>query len=65
MKKENKDKERSRLLTPDEVAAMLRLARKTIIVMAREGRIPSIHIGRFVRFDSDEIDQWINSRRSA
>ena len=59
MKKGNKQ-----LLKPDEVAEMILVARKTIMVMAREGRIPCIRIGRLVRFDAAEIDRWIDSQRS-
>ena len=59
-----KQKGQQQLLTPDEVAAMLRIARKTVVVMAREKRIPCIRIGRFVRFDPVEIDRWIDGRRS-
>ena len=51
------------LLTPDEVAAMLRIARKTVVTMAREMRIPCIRIGRFVRFDHGEILRWIDGQR--
>ncbi len=58
-----KEKERSSLLTPDEVAEMLRVARKTIIVMARDGRIPSLRVGRFVRFDAAEVDRWLSDQR--
>ena len=58
MKKPTKE-----LLTPDEVAAMLRIARKTVITMAREMRIPCIRIGRFVRFDHGEIQRWIDRQR--
>ncbi len=59
MKKGNKQ-----LLTPDEVAEILRVARKTVVVMARDERIPCIRIGRFVRFDAAEIDRWIDGQRS-
>lgn len=59
MKKGNKQ-----LLTPDEVAEMILVARKTVVVMAREGRIPCIRIGRLVRFDAAEIDRWIDGQRS-
>lgn len=52
-----------RLLTPEEVAEMLRIARKTVVVMAREGRIPCIRIGRFVRFDPAAIQHWIDAQR--
>ncbi len=58
-----KEKERSVLLTPDEVAEMLRVARKTVIVMARDGRIPSLHVGRRVRFDAVEIELWLDDQR--
>ena len=51
------------LLTPDEVSAMLRIARKTVVTMAREERIPCIRIGRFVRFDPDAIRRWIDGQR--
>ena len=51
------------LLTPDEVAGMLRITRKTVITMARDERIPCIRIGRFVRFDPDAIRRWIDGQR--
>ena len=57
-------KGKKQLLTPDEVAEMLQIARKTVVVMAREARIPCIRIGRIVRFDPAEIDRWIDSQRS-
>jgi len=60
MKKETQPRT---LLTPDEVAEMLRVARKTVIVMARDGRIPSLRVGRFVRFDAVEIERWLIDQR--
>jgi len=57
-------KSKKLLLTPDEVAEMLRVARKTVVVMAREKRIPCIRIGRFVRFEPGEIARWLDSRRT-
>ncbi len=50
-------------MTPDEIAVILRIARKTVITMAREGRIPCIRVGRFVRFDHGEIQRWIDGQR--
>ncbi len=58
-----KAKDTAKLLTPDDLAEMLGLARKTVIVMARDGRIPSVRIGRFVRFDPQEIGRWIDRQR--
>ena len=57
-------KTKENLLTPDEVANTLRLARKTVVTMAREGRLPCIRIGRFYRFDPADIDRWIQENRS-
>ncbi len=51
------------LLTPDEVAQMFGIARKTVLVWARQGQIPCVRVGRFVRFDPAEIDRWLDSRR--
>ena len=57
-------KEKKQLMTPDEVAAMLQIKRKTVLVKARNGEIPSLHIGKLVRFDPADIDRWINEQRS-
>ncbi len=57
-------KAKKKLLTPDNVADILQIARKTVVVMAREQRIPCIRIGRFIRFDPNEIDRWIDNQRS-
>ena len=57
-------KVKKQLLTPDEVAEMLQIARKTVVVMAREERIPCIRLGRVLRFDPSEIDRWIDGQRS-
>jgi excisionase family DNA binding protein len=56
-------KECGNLLTPDQLALRLGIARKTVIVWAREGRVPSIRVGRFVRFDPAEIDRWLERQR--
>lgn len=55
---------REALLTPEEVAAQLRVARKTVVVMAREGKLPSVRVGRFVRFERQQIEHWIDRNRS-
>ncbi len=53
------------LLGPDDVASLLGVARKTVIIWAREGRIPSVRIGRFYRFDRAELDAWMRANRTA
>lgn len=57
-------KNREKMLKPEQMAEMLNVARKTVVTMAREGRIPSIRVGRFYRFDREEIDRWIQKNRS-
>ncbi len=51
------------LLTPEDVAQMLGVARKTVVVWARLGQIPCVRVGRLVRFDPAEIDRWLDNRR--
>lgn len=51
------------LMTPNEVADLLQLARKTVVRMARDGRIPCVRIGRVLRFDHEEIDRWLRDQR--
>ncbi len=58
-----REKRTASLLTPDDVAELLCVARRTVVTMARDGRIPHIRIGRFVRFDPIEIDRWLRDRR--
>jgi excisionase family DNA binding protein len=43
---------------------MLRVARKTVVVMARDGKIPHVRIGRLVRFDPVEIERWLREQRA-
>jgi len=47
-----------RLITVDEVAAMLQLEPRTIYNMVSQRRIPFRRAGRQLRFDPREIDEW-------
>ncbi len=51
------------LLRPEDVAEILNVSRKTVVVMAREARIPCIRVGRLIRFDPNEISRWIGKNR--
>ena len=44
------------LLTPTEVAARLKLHPKTVVRMAREGRIAAVKVGTSWRFNPDRLD---------
>jgi len=58
-------KKGEQLLKPEQVATMLNVARKTVVNMAREGRLPHVRVGRRYRFDPTEIDRWIQQNRGA
>jgi excisionase family DNA binding protein len=48
--------DRAELLTPAEAAERLRLHPKTVVRMARDGRLPAIKIGTGWRFHPDRLD---------
>jgi excisionase family DNA binding protein len=45
-----------RLLTPAQAAERLRLHPKTVVRMARAGRLPAVKVGTGWRFRSDQLD---------
>jgi len=49
----------AQIMTTKELAKYLRLHQITISKLSKEGKIPSIRIGRVWRFDKDVIDEWI------
>ena len=50
-----------RLLTPQEVATLLRVSKKTIYNWAYRSRIPCIKLGRgLLRFDRHAIAEWMS-----
>lgn len=53
----------SGLRTAEEVAARLQVPRSWVYRAAREGDLPSIHCGRYRRFDDDDVDEWIAQHR--
>lgn len=48
-----------RLLTADDVAALLQVPTSWVYAEARAGRIPHVTLGRYRRFRRAAIDQWI------
>ncbi|MBN9737313.1 MULTISPECIES: helix-turn-helix domain-containing protein [unclassified Pseudonocardia] len=54
------------LLTVDEVCAVLRVERKTLLNWRAKGYGPTgFRLGRAVVFDRDEVMRWIEEQRSA
>ena len=54
--------ERERLLLPEEVAEWLQVGVKWVYAAAQRGDLPHVKVGRYVRFVSAEIDQWIHEQ---
>ena len=51
----------SGLLTPQEVADLLRVNQVTVYRMARTGTIPATKVGRQWRFDYELIRNWLRN----
>ena len=47
------------IMTTKEMAQYLKLHQITICKLSKEGKIPSVRIGRVWRFDKEVIDAWI------
>ena len=47
------------MLTVHELARYLRLSEARVYVLARQGFIPAIRLGRAWRFRKDLIDEWV------
>jgi excisionase family DNA binding protein len=50
------------VLTIKEVAALLKLAEKTVYSMAQQGEIPAFKIRGQWRIRRSELDQWIDKQ---
>jgi excisionase family DNA binding protein len=50
------------LLDAGEAAALLNVPASWVRSEARAGRIPSIPLGRYVRFRSSDLEAWIEGR---
>ncbi len=50
----------SPILTIDELAALLRLNRKTVYELARNGEIPVRRVGRSLRAHRDTVLRWLS-----
>ena len=57
----------ARLLTARVVAQQLGLCTETVLAWVRDGKLPAIQLypGGPVRIEQDELDQWLEERRTA
>ena len=53
------------LLRIPEVARALGIARSLAYEMARDGRLPTVHIGKAVRVPRRRLEEWIDERARA
>jgi excisionase family DNA binding protein len=51
------------LLTIDQLAQRLGITVRHVRRLVAERRVPYYKVGRLVRFDPNEIDEWLRDRR--
>jgi excisionase family DNA binding protein len=51
------------MLRPEEVAERLNVSLRFIRRLCHERRVPYTKVGKFVRFDADELEAWIVTHR--
>jgi len=49
-------------ITPNEIAAILRIHPFTVTRLAREGKLPGFKVGGIWRFRKDQFERWIEER---
>lgn len=48
-----------RLLNAAEIAERLNVPRTWVLESARSGAMPCVRLGRYVRFDLDDVEAWL------
>jgi excisionase family DNA binding protein len=51
------------LMTLAEVCAWLRMSEQVVKKLCREGKIPAVKIGKFWRFNVEELSGWVKSQK--
>ena len=51
-----------RFLTVDDVSEMLQVTRSTVYNLKKRG-LPYIKLGKNIRFDQDEVIEWVKANR--
>jgi excisionase family DNA binding protein len=47
------------LLTPEEVAKLLRVGRTTVYALMKSGELRPVHIGRSCRISQEEVERYV------
>ena len=50
------------VMTIDDLAAYLQVAKSTLYKLAQEGKVPGQKVGKHWRFHRAAIDQWLQER---
>jgi excisionase family DNA binding protein len=50
------------LLNADQAGELLNVPASWVLAEARANRIPHVRLGRYVRFDEDQLEVWWRSR---
>jgi excisionase family DNA binding protein len=53
------------LMTVREAADVLRISERTLWSLTNAGELPSVRVGRSVRYDPIDVATWIASRKTA
>lgn len=53
-----------RMFTPNEVAGLLKITRRTIYAWIRDGRLAAVKIGTRVRVEASELERFVAAHRS-
>jgi excisionase family DNA binding protein len=51
------------LLSPEEVAASLRIGRTRVYALLGAGSLPSIRIGKSVRVSAEDLRRWVAEQK--
>jgi excisionase family DNA binding protein len=51
-------------ITVKEAAGFLSIKEKTIYYLVHQGLIPHYRIGKMVRFNKDELESWMRSKKA-
>jgi excisionase family DNA binding protein len=54
-----------RLLTAEELAALLNVSEKTVYRWSKSGSLPSVRLGTLVRFEPAAVSVWLRERGAA
>ncbi|MDO0430675.1 helix-turn-helix domain-containing protein, partial [Clostridioides difficile] len=50
-------------LTPVEVAELLKITKNTVYELIKRGELPSYKVGKKIRVDTKDVEEYINSQK--